>query len=54
MPETREEILLKELEKLRRENESLHLYKQTAQEKITELEAKNQQLLNIIKEDLRS
>ena len=47
MPETREDILLRELEKLRRENESLRSHEQMAQEKITELKAKNQLLESV-------
>lgn len=47
MPETREDILLRELEKLRRENESLRHHEQKAQEKITELKAKNQLLESV-------
>lgn len=41
MPDSREEILLRELEKLRRENENLRSHEQKAQEKLTELKAEN-------------
>ena len=44
MPDSREEILLRELEKLRRENENLRSHEQKAQEKLTELKAENEQL----------
>ena len=44
MPDSREEILLRELEKLRRENENLRSHEQKAQEKLTDLKAENEQL----------
>lgn len=47
MPDSREEILLRELEKLRRENENLRSHEQKAQEKITKLKAKNRQLESV-------
>ena len=47
MPETREDILLRELEKLRRENESLRHHEQQLKSKNKQLESINQKLESV-------